>query len=266
MRERDAVLFISEWEARNYTRNAFQKNAEAETDHNSRGARCRAVPACRRRVGRHTWRLYEGTRTASQHRIQEQSSVVHTKKPVHTRGGSRAKGVEQTKPTHTRPPCRSRWRGVGGECAPIGRRRRPRKRGWTKRSTHPKVWRQKPAVTRVLKRHRYTLAILPHTHAPARRGEAGGGGGIQRTSAVFFLYAPGGKLGERVPRVPKNEEAETATAGGRAVAQRPCVNGGRGETRGALIKAPGGVSVPHPGAKLRIYTKRARPHTRWRQG
>ena len=37
MRERDAVLFISEWEARNYTRNAFQKNAEAEPEPQQQG-------------------------------------------------------------------------------------------------------------------------------------------------------------------------------------------------------------------------------------
>ena len=37
MRERDAVLFISEWEARNYTRNAFQENAEVETEPQQQG-------------------------------------------------------------------------------------------------------------------------------------------------------------------------------------------------------------------------------------
>ena len=42
MRERDAVLFISEWEARNYTRNAFQKNAEAETEPQQQGGRAGA--------------------------------------------------------------------------------------------------------------------------------------------------------------------------------------------------------------------------------
>ena len=52
--------------------------------------------------------------------------------------------AERSKPhTHTHDHLsRSRWKGVGGggECAPNGRRWRPRKTAWTS-ARHPEVWR-----------------------------------------------------------------------------------------------------------------------------